>query len=57
MSTMQLVKHSTAKKYEIGNYNYLGITVLNEALEYLLKLGMVNVENRILDLYSYLLGL
>ncbi len=50
----KLVKHSTAKKFEIGNYNYLGITVLNQVLKYLIDIGMENVENRILDLYSYL---
>ncbi|MFP4457940.1 MAG: aminotransferase class V-fold PLP-dependent enzyme, partial [Clostridia bacterium] len=50
----ELDKADSAKKFEIGNYNYLGITVFNEALKYLLSLGMENVENKILELYSYL---
>jgi selenocysteine lyase/cysteine desulfurase len=52
----KLDKYDNAKKYEIGNYNYLGITVFNESLKFLLTLGMENVENRILELYSYLIG-
>lgn len=50
----KLDKSDSAKKFEIGNYNYLGITVFNEALKYLLCLGMENVESRILEVYSYL---
>jgi cysteine desulfurase/selenocysteine lyase len=44
----------TAARYEIGNNNYLGITVLNESLRYLLGLGMARIERRILDLSGYL---
>jgi selenocysteine lyase/cysteine desulfurase len=40
----------TGKGYEIGNYNYLAITVLNESLRFLLGIGMPAIERRILDL-------
>jgi selenocysteine lyase/cysteine desulfurase len=44
----------TGRGYEIGNYNYLGITVLNESLKYLLGIGMRAIEERILELSGYL---
>jgi selenocysteine lyase/cysteine desulfurase len=46
----------TGKGYEIGNYNYLAITVLNESLKFLLRIGMPAIERRILDLSGYLTG-
>lgn len=44
----------SAGRYEIGNNNYLGITVLNESLKYLLGIGMPTIERRMLDLSGYL---
>jgi selenocysteine lyase/cysteine desulfurase len=44
----------TARRYEIGNNNYLGITVLNESLKFLLGIGMDRIERRILDLSGHL---
>jgi len=47
----------TAVRYEIGNYNYLGITVLNESVNYLLSIGMDKIQKRILELSGYLTSL
>jgi len=44
----------SAARYEIGNNNYLGITVLNESVKFLLALGTAAVERRMLDLSGYL---
>lgn len=44
----------TGKGYEIGNHNYLAITVLNESLKFLGGIGMPAIERRILDLSGYL---
>ena len=44
----------SAARYEIGNNNYLGITVLNESLKYLLGIGMPMIERRMLELSGYL---
>jgi len=52
--TYELRLAPTAVRYEIGNNNYLGITVLNESLKFLLALGMDRVERRILELSGYL---
>ncbi len=52
----KLDQADNARKFEIGNYNYLGITAFNEALKFLLSLGMENVERRILEIYAYLLS-
>ena len=46
----ELALAPTAARYEIGNNNYLGITVLNESLKYLLDLGMARIERRMLEL-------
>ncbi|HSB81798.1 MAG TPA: aminotransferase class V-fold PLP-dependent enzyme [Candidatus Methylomirabilis sp.] len=50
----ELALAPSATRYEIGNNNYLGITVLNESLKYLLDLGMTRIERRILELSGYL---
>ena len=50
----ELALAPTAARYEIGNNNYLGITVLNESLKYLLDLGMAQIERRMLELSGYL---
>ena len=50
----ELALAPTAARYEIGNNNYLGITVLNESLKYLLDLGMARIERRMLELSGYL---
>ncbi len=52
--TYELDQVHSARKFEIGNYNYLGITVLNSSLKYLLALGMNQVEARLLSLHEYL---
>jgi cysteine desulfurase/selenocysteine lyase len=52
--TYQLAHADSARKFEIGNYNYLGVTVLNESLKFLLGLGMERVQNHILSIYDYL---
>ncbi|TVQ26623.1 MAG: aminotransferase class V-fold PLP-dependent enzyme [Spirochaetaceae bacterium] len=49
-----LDQSNNAKKFEIGNHNYLGLTVLDASLAYLLALGMPNVEARLIDLNAYL---
>ena len=43
-----------AIRYEIGNYNYLGLTVFNESVKYLTAIGMDKIEKRMLDLNQYL---
>lgn len=50
-----LSKSTTGRKFEIGNYNYLGLTVLNETCKFLLNIGMENVENRILYLVDLII--
>jgi len=50
----ELALTPTAARYEIGNNNYLGITVLNESLKFLLDLGMARIEHRMLELSGYL---
>ncbi len=50
----KLDQADSARKYEIGNYNYLAITAFNEAVKFLLDIGMENVEERILYLYDCL---
>ncbi len=52
--TYKLDQVQSARKFEIGNYNYLGITVLNQSLKFLLGLGMQRVEAHILGLHAYL---
>jgi cysteine desulfurase/selenocysteine lyase len=52
--TYRLDQAHSARKFEIGNYNYLGITVLNHSLKFLLGLGMQRVEARLLSLNEYL---
>jgi selenocysteine lyase/cysteine desulfurase len=44
----------TCSRFEIGNNNYLGITVLNENLRYIMAIGIGQIERRILDLSGYL---
>jgi len=44
----------TCTRFEIGNNNYLGITVLNESLKYIMAIGMDQIERRILNLSGYL---
>ena len=51
--TYTLDQSSSARKFEIGNYNYLGITVFNESVKYLSSLGMKSVEARIMELNTY----
>jgi cysteine desulfurase/selenocysteine lyase len=53
-SHYELALAPTAARYEIGNNNYLGITVLNESLRFLLDLGMARIERRMLELSGYL---
>ncbi len=43
-----------AKKFEIGNYNYLGLSVLDTVLARLNEVGMQNIEHRLLSLNAYL---
>jgi selenocysteine lyase/cysteine desulfurase len=50
----ELALAPSAARYEIGNNNYLGITVLNESLKFLLDLGMARIERRMLELSGYL---
>jgi cysteine desulfurase/selenocysteine lyase len=50
----ELALAPSAARYEIGNNNYLGITVLNQNLQFLLDLGMARVERRMLELSGYL---
>jgi selenocysteine lyase/cysteine desulfurase len=50
----QLALAPSAARYEIGNNNYLGITVLNESLKFLLDLGVARIERRMLELSGYL---
>lgn len=50
----ELALAPSAARYEIGNNNYLGITVLNENLKFLLDLGMARIERRMLELSGYL---
>ncbi len=33
-----------ARRFDLGNYNYLGVTAANAALEFLLRLGTRNIE-------------
>ena len=54
--TYKLDQAHSARKFEIGNYNYLGLTVLNESLKFLMDLGMDAVESRILELNAYLVA-
>ena len=42
-----------ARKFEIGNYNYLGLSVFNESIKFLMAIGLDNVEKRILALNTY----
>ncbi len=53
-NTYRLAHADSARKFEIGNYNYLGITVLNESLKFLLALGMQRVQDHILGIYAHL---
>ncbi len=50
----ELALAPSAARYEIGNNNYLGITVLNRSLQFLLSLGMARIERCILELSGYL---
>ena len=50
----QLSIAPTATRFEIGNNNYLGITVLNESLKYIMSIGIDKIEGRILELSDYL---
>jgi selenocysteine lyase/cysteine desulfurase len=50
----QLTIAPNCARFEIGNNNYLGITVLNESLKFLMDLGIEAIERRILDLSGYL---
>ncbi len=50
----ELAMAPSAARYEIGNNNYLGITVLNQSLQFLLNLGMPRIEHRMLELSGYL---
>lgn len=43
-----------AIRFEIGNYNYLGLTVFNESVKYLAAIGMDIIEQRVLELNQYL---
>jgi len=52
--TYELNITSTAKRFEIGNYNYLGLTALNESVNFLMGIGMEKVEERIMELNSHL---
>ncbi len=53
-SYYELALAPSAARYEIGNNNYLGITVLNESLKFLLDLGPARIERRILELSGHL---
>jgi len=45
-----------ARRFEIGNYNYSGVSALGRAVELLLGLGLRNVQRRALDLGTRLIG-
>ena len=53
-ASYELALAPTAARYEIGNNNYLGISVLNESLKFLLGLGTARIEGRMLELSGYL---
>lgn len=45
---------STAEKFEYGTINFQGIYALERSIEYLSKIGITNVEKRVLSLSKYL---
>ena len=47
--------HSSAARFEIGSYSIIGFIGAKAAIEYFLKLGMKNVERRLLYLGDYLI--
>ncbi len=46
----------TAEKFEYGTIHFQGVYALERSLEYLNRVGMDNVERRVLDLSGYLWG-
>jgi len=45
---------TTAEKFEYGTINFQGVYALEQSLEYLERVGISNVEKRVLSLSSYL---
>ena len=45
-----------AKRFEIGNYNYLGIIALSHSLDYINNIGIERIQQRIIDLSDYLVN-
>lgn len=44
----------SARKFEIGNYNYMGVTLLNESVRFLTGVGMDKIEKRLMTLVDIL---
>ncbi|MGI6226258.1 MAG: aminotransferase class V-fold PLP-dependent enzyme [Peptococcales bacterium] len=45
---------NNATKFEIGNYNYLGVTSLNAGIGFINSIGIKNIESKVLKLGGYL---
>lgn len=46
--------HSSARRFEIGNHNFIGATTVEPALDLLLECGIGNVETHVIDLNARL---
>lgn len=52
----KLALSGSAKRFEIGNYNYLGIIALSHSLDYINNIGIERIQQRIIDLSDYLVN-
>jgi len=50
MGSFEYELHSTARRFETGNYNYLGVHAVHEGLRQLLELGTQHIESHVLNL-------
>lgn len=56
-NNMKINMSNTATRYELGTPHFPNIVALNAALKYIFKIGIREIENRILNLTDYLIDL
>ena len=57
ISNLEIDLVPDAHRFEIGSYNYLGLRILGESVQFLTNIGLRNIENRVQMLTNYLIKL
>jgi selenocysteine lyase/cysteine desulfurase len=57
VSLLEVELAPDAHRFEIGNHNYMGLWVLGRSAEFLVKIGLKNIEDRVRLLTTHLINL